>query len=158
MLAGRASSGFTLIEIMLVIVILGVASAIALPSVGRMRVTASVHNARETVISTIGLARATAIRYGRPSVMRLDSDTDRIWVEVDTSTAGNGGTRDTLGMFDFATSFGVDLNANRQVYCFNSRGVGTTNAVCTQWGLAVVLSLADKADTVAVNEVGRIAK
>lgn len=149
-------SGFTVIEIILVIVILGVASTIALPPMGRMRVTATLHNAREMVTSTIASGRATAIRYGRPSVVRFDSDNDLIWIEVDTTVAGDNSARDTLGLVDLATSFGVDMKANRNAYCFNSRGIGTTSAVCPEWGIAVKLSLGGKADSVAVNEVGRI--
>ncbi len=154
-LRGRRS-GFTLIELILVIVLLIVASAIAIPPLGRMRVTAGIHNGKHAVISTLSLARATAIRYGRPAVLRIDASGDRVWVEVDTSVAGTGARRDTLGIFNLNADLAVDLQSDRSTLCFTSRGIGTTNGICPVAGARIVLSLADQADTLNVSALGRV--
>ncbi len=148
--------GFTLVEILLVIIILGVASAIAVPPLGRMRVSASVQNARSSVISVVSLGRATAMNYGRPATVHLDSNADRVWVEVDTTLAGDGSAVDTLGLLHLNDGLRVDLRSNRSAVCFDSQGIGTTNDECPVAGAQIILSLSDKADTVTVTTLGRI--
>ena len=153
-LAGRA--GFTLVEVLIVIAILGLSYAIALPAISRARIAAAVQNSHHVVVSSVSLARATAIRYGRPAVMRLDPDADRLWIEVDTTAAGSAAALDTLGAFDFAAEMNVDLQSDRTGLCFNGRGIGTTGSRCPRAGGVIILSLQDKADTVVVTPLGRV--
>ena len=151
----RGARGFTLIEIMVVLVMMAAVYAIALPAIGRTRVTASVHNAKHVVTSSIHLARATAIRYGRPAVLRIDAAEDRVWVEADTTVAGTG-VVDTLGYYNIADEFDVDLQSERDALCFNSRGIGTTSATCPQPGALIVVVLLSASDSIVVSPVGRV--
>lgn len=152
---GRA--GFSLLEVLIVITILALSYAVALPAISRARVTAAVQNSRHIVASSVSLARATAIRYGRPAVMRLDPDGERLWIEVDTSVAGVGAL-DTVGAFDFAAEMRVDLESDRSGLCFNGRGIGTTGRDCPLAGGVIVLSLRHRSDTVVVTPLGRVAR
>jgi len=147
--------GFTLLEIMIALVVVAVVYAIALPAIGRTRVSASVHNARHALVSTISLTRATAIRFGRTAVLRLDSEHDRVWVEADTTMAATGQVV-TLGHFDFRQQLNVDLASNRSSLCFNGRGIGTTSATCTQPGAVIMLTLSGQAEVVYVSPTGRV--
>lgn len=130
--------------------------AIALPSIARTRVSASVHNARHVVVSSISLARATAIRFGRPVTLRLDIVNDRLWVVADTALAGAGVNLVTLGHFSFAEELDVNLDSNRSTLCFNGRGIGTTTAACPQPGGVIVVSRAGLADTLIVSPTGLV--
>ncbi len=152
----RSRGGFTLVEVLIALVLLALIYAVALPSIGRSRVSAAVHNSKYVVISTLSLARATAMRYGRPAVLRLDAARDRIWIEVDTTEAGSGAAVDSLGYFDFTKELRVKLESNRASLCFDGRGIGTTGAACPEAGAAIVLSLAHRADTVVVSPLGRV--
>ncbi len=107
---------------MLVVLVLGIVAAVALPPVGRAMIAASVQNARHVVISTISLARASAMRYGRPVVLHLDSGGERVWVEADTTLSGTGTAIDTIGLFYLEADLDVDLEANRSALCFDARG------------------------------------
>ncbi|NIR76335.1 MAG: prepilin-type N-terminal cleavage/methylation domain-containing protein [Gemmatimonadetes bacterium] len=147
--------GFTIIEIIIALVMVAAIYLIALPTLSRTRVTASIHNARHVVVSSIALARATAIRYGRPAVLRLDAAGDRVWVEADTSMAATG-VVDTVGIFHVGEEFDVDLTTNRSALCFNGRGVGTASATCPTAGALIVLALRDRTDSVQVSPVGRV--
>jgi Tfp pilus assembly protein FimT len=140
---------------MIALVMLAVVYAIALPAIGRTRVSASVHNARHALVSSIALTRATAIRFGRSAVLRLDSEHDRVWVEVDTALAG-GGKVVTLGHFNFAEELNVNLESNRSSLCFNGRGIGTTSSTCTQPGAVIALALRGRAEVVYVSPTGRV--
>jgi len=106
-------------------------------------------------MGSISLAKAAAVRFGRPSVLRLDSDRDRMWVEVDTTLAGTG-SADTLGYFSFREDLKVDLKANRTALCFDGRGIGTTRTACPQAGAVIIVALNQSADTVFVSPIGRV--
>ncbi len=157
-LAGRPRpvAGFSVLELMFAIIVAVLVYMIAIPAIGKARVSASVHNSRRVVVSTISLARATAIRYGRPAVLYFDSDGDRLWIEADTTVAGSGAAVDTVGLYRMADEFNVDLQSNRASICFDGRGLGTTGAECPVAGAVIVLSLKDRADTVNVTPLGRV--
>lgn len=148
-------AGFSLLEVLITLILLSMVYAIAIPSIGRTRVQASIHNSSQAVIGTISLAKAAAVRFGRPSVLRLDSSRDRMWVEVDTTLAGTGSTT-TLGYFSFREELKVDLKANRSALCFDGRGIGTTRAACPQTGAVIIVTLNQRADTVFVSPLGRV--
>jgi prepilin-type N-terminal cleavage/methylation domain-containing protein len=156
--ASRTGSrrGFTLIEIVIVVVMLALVYAVAVPAIARTRVSASVHNARHVMVSSIALARTTAIRFGRTAVLHLDEENDRVWVEADTTMAGTGADVVTLGYFDFSKELDVDLESNRSSLCFNGRGIGTTGAECPQPGGVIVLTLRGRAEVVYVSPTGRV--
>lgn len=147
--------GFTLIEVIVALAMVAAIYVIALPAISRTRVTASIHNARHVVVSSIALARATAIRYGRPAVLRLDASGDRVWVEADTSLAGTG-VVDTMGLYYVGEQFEVDLATEQSALCFNGRGIGTTSTTCSTAGAVIVLTLQSKSDSVVVTPVGRV--
>ncbi len=151
---GRA--GFTIVEVLLTLVLLAAAYAITLPLLSRGRISASVHNARHVTISSLALARATAVRFGRPAVLRLDTAGDHLWIEADTTLAGSRAGVDTIAWFSFREDLGIDLKANRSAVCFDGRGVGTKASACPSPGALIVVSLRDRSDTIAVSSLGRV--
>ncbi len=152
----RSAAGYTIIEIVFALVLVSIVYAIALPSIGRTRISASVHNARHVVVSSVSLARATAMRFGGSAVLRLDAANDRLWVEADTTLSKSGEEMVRLGYFDFDAELNVNLDSNRTTLCFNSRGIGTTGTACPQAGATIVVFLVDSADTVRVSPMGRV--
>lgn len=154
--SGVARAGFSIIELLWVLILASIVYAIALPVIGKTRVDASVQNSRHAVVSAVSLARAMAIRFGRPAMLRLDPAKDRMWVEADTTVSGAGTGVDTLGFFDFRGDLRVDLQSNRETLCFNGRGIGTTTAACPEAGAVIVVALNERADTVIVTPLGRV--
>lgn len=100
--AGRRR-GFTLVELVLVLVIVSIVSAIALPKIGAMRDRGAVRSARQQVSSLLATARATAIRQGQSAQLRFANNT--AWV---TATPIGGGTPVPVGGRAAFTPLGVD--------------------------------------------------
>lgn len=138
------------------LVVLAVVTSFAVPAVGRMRVAAAVQNARHAVESALSLARASAIQYGRPSILRIDAARDRVWVAVDTTVAGTGAALDTVRIFNLADELRVDLESDRAALCFDGRGIGTTGTACPAAGAVITLTREGKTGVVRVSPTGRV--
>jgi len=70
----RTSAGFSLIELMVTISVIGIALVIAVPSFGRWTADASVRAAAESLTSAIRQTQSLAISRGRTSMFALTSD------------------------------------------------------------------------------------
>ncbi|HSH45945.1 MAG TPA: prepilin-type N-terminal cleavage/methylation domain-containing protein, partial [Longimicrobiales bacterium] len=81
-----ARSGFTIIEMLFVMVIIGVLGAIALPGYNAWERTTRIENAVRVVESDLRLATTLAVRQGRPVRLTFDSDSHILRI-VDPSDA-----------------------------------------------------------------------
>lgn len=79
-----ARSGFTIIEMLFVMVIIGVLGAIALPGYNAWERTTRIENAVRVVESDLRLATSLAVRQGTPVRLTFDADSDVLRV-VDPS-------------------------------------------------------------------------
>jgi type IV fimbrial biogenesis protein FimT len=66
----RAVSGFTIIELMVAVALLGILASLAAPSFTEMFRRFRVDTAREEFMASVNLARGEAIRQGLPVVLR----------------------------------------------------------------------------------------
>lgn len=148
--------GFSVLELVLVLVVMAIVAAFALPAVGAMRRSAAVQNGRHAVESALSVARASAIQYGRPAILRIDAAGDRLWVEADTTVAGTGIALVTVRVFAVGADLAVDLEADRTALCFDGRGIGTTGAACPAAGAVITVRKAGKMAVVRVSATGRV--
>ncbi len=145
-----------MIELVLVTAVIAILAVISIPATSRIRAAAAVQNARHGVESTLALARASAIQYGRPSVFRIDAAGERVWVEVDTTVAGSGAALDTVGLYHLYDELRVDLESDRTALCFDGRGIATTGTVCALAGAQIVLSREGSVHAITVSATGRV--
>lgn len=148
-------NAFTLVEVAVTLVLVGVLLGIAVPALQRNLGATSLQNGRAAVSSALATARSAATRWGRTSILRIDGPNDELWAVVDT---GSGASPDTVVLVHMwlRDDLGVDLRSDRDAICFNSRGVGTTSAACPQTGATLILRHGAEADTLRVNSAGRI--
>jgi prepilin-type N-terminal cleavage/methylation domain-containing protein len=146
----RNRNGFTLFEIMTVVVMLAIMVAIALPRMSVAKRAASMESARAQVESYISAARAIAIRNGgrtqlvqTGNTMYVQADTGTGWITVVKATRFNQSTNvavsATVGsiLFD-ARGLATGLNAAGEKFYITGQSVyGTTvrDSICiTRFG------------------------
>ena len=77
----RRHPGFTLIELILVLVIIGLLLGIVAPSLGRLRASTRVDDTARQLRSLIELARSRAAEDGRPTRIVIDTQQHECWIE-----------------------------------------------------------------------------
>lgn len=121
-------SGFTTMELMIVIVIVGVIAAIGFPKIRRTLDKTNVRSARVAVTTYVAMARAAAVERGCRAVVRFAYNPSRVWVTA--CKLGLPGVVDTVGQVkDVSSAFKVTLSATQDSVRYDPRGlsVETTN-------------------------------
>lgn len=147
----RNRDGFTLIEILIVITIIGIALGVAYNSVRSSSVKGGVRSAMDAVMTLHAVAKQSAIQRGRSTMLVVNSTTGKVWV-VSREVSGSG--YDTVGnVEDLAGRFGVTLRSTRDTFTFTPRGLGNDAS-----GATIIIAKQDFADTITVAATGRIVR
>jgi len=147
--AAPASAGFTLVELMVVIIMIGLVSLLSAPKMRDALARANVRSARSNSIALYQRARASAIESGRVTTLRFTGN-------VALVTAGprltGSGTLDTIGnpqnMFQL---YQVSVTAGGPL-TIDPRGLGTSAAT------TIYLRRAGFTDSFVVTGFGRLVK
>ena len=134
--------GITLVELVVVIAVVGLLCAIGIPALLRQLDRARVRHATTEIISTLALARTTAV--ARETYVTTIFDSARSSIFMVTAL-------DTLVTRALGVLYDVELRSNRDstVYGPNGLGFGAANqSVVVQRGSAV--------DTVIISRLGRV--
>ncbi len=150
--AARSASnqGFTVVELLMVIVVMGVLSSIAYPRWTAMRKSAGLRAARVQFSASLAIARAAAVRFGRPAQLKRTGNT--IQVRADTGGTGVFVALGTPVAFD--SQFSVTLSATVDSIVFGSRGLATN---LTSSGAYFELAGASIRDSVCLTRLGEVA-
>jgi prepilin-type N-terminal cleavage/methylation domain-containing protein len=141
----RRRAGYTIIEMMTVLVIIGTVMILTAPRMGRMRENSSMRSARTQTFAYLAQARAVALQRGRES--RFVRNGDQISVTVDSS-----GTQVTFARpVDLQRTFRVSLGATRDQIAFDPRGFAIGNATMEK----VRLTRGNLRDSVCVTKLGK---
>jgi Tfp pilus assembly protein FimT len=150
----RNRKGVTLIEIMTVVVMAIIMTAIAFPRLKETRRASSMQSARAQVESYLAVARSVAIRNGVRSFLIRDGNTIRIMadsangtivtvvrrIQLDSvSNVTLGATKDTI-VYD-SRGLAVNLSASGERFYITAAsglGAGTMDSICvTRLGLVL---------------------
>ncbi len=149
----RRATGFTIIEMLMVIVVAGIMMAVAIPFLRNTSQRTSVHGAADEISRLYATARATSIMRGKLSWLVLDPTTSTAMV-IAKQVSGTG--IDTISKPDNLTNrYGVTFTTSTDSLIFTPRGVGA-NLVST----SVILSstTGGVVDTVWIYPTGKIVR
>jgi prepilin-type N-terminal cleavage/methylation domain-containing protein len=133
---------FTIVELTVTICILGVISAIAMPSVGKLLDSIHVRGAVLEIESLFSGARHIAIARSAQTTVDIDTVDQAIYVSVGV---------DTLRKREIGNDHGVRLSATRVRMSYSATGMGYGAA-----NLSVFVRRSSFVDTVFVSRLGRL--
>jgi prepilin-type N-terminal cleavage/methylation domain-containing protein len=141
----RSRSGFTLAEIIIAIVIVGVLTAMSLPRMGRLRNQSQLSNGMVRFTRAVMAARQAAIQRGKHSYFKNDNSV--MWVIVDTTGSNTDSVIITRAL-DLSNQYGVKVTApsgltsieydprgvsaqaTKQIFVFTHTTSGLTDSLC----------------------------
>lgn len=135
-------SGFTLLELMLVLSVVSILSAVAVPKVGAMLDHVAVRGAVNDVAALLDRARHTAMTRGERATVDLDTTRASVTLSVG---------RDTLSWREEGTLAGVRFRATRSSVTYTQLGLGFGVS-----NLTLVVSRGATAETLTVSRLGRV--
>jgi prepilin-type N-terminal cleavage/methylation domain-containing protein len=140
----RTRKGFTLIEIIAVMVIMGFVLMLALPKYGNLNDRNQMRSAKDGLAARISAARAAAVASGKPSTFSLRADTMKV-------TLNSGGVILTKGAdVNLMKQFGVTMLSPNADIVFDGRGMAN--------GASLVLKFkrGNLIDSLCVSKLGLI--
>jgi prepilin-type N-terminal cleavage/methylation domain-containing protein len=134
--------GFTLLELAIVLALVGLLMAIAVPRFAAMRDGASVRAAMANLGADFSLARQSAIT--RRTTVAVVLDTSSGTVEVRSASR-------TLAQHALRAMYGIVLGSNRDSAVYDSRGLGYGVS-----NLTVTVHRGSFVDTLTMSRMGRV--
>lgn len=125
--AKRNRLGFSLAELLIVIVIIGILSAVALPRFGRLRAQAQMNSAMSHFQRLVMTARQAAINRGKPAYFKTDGTL--LWVTLDT-TGNNTDSVVVVRALSLPTAYRVTIESPSGVteVRYDPRGLSTSTS------------------------------
>jgi len=142
--------GFTLLELLIVIVLMGLVSAMAYPRMSGVRASAGLRAARVQFIGSLATARAAAVRFGRPAQLKRIGNT----IQVRADTGGTGAFVSLSLPLPLDSQFSVTLSATVDSVVFGPRGLATN---LSSSGARFALVRGTVRDSVCLTRLGEVA-
>lgn len=145
-------SGFTLVEALVVVVLLGLMALIAYPRVSAAMVKNELRSARTTLINMVAAARAASVQSNRVTWIKREGNT--IYVGATPRVDGTPGA-DTVGpVHSLDVTYGVTMSGKDSIR-FDPRGFGSwTGGGST----SITLSRSGHSETISIDGLGRVTK
>ncbi len=110
------SAGFTLIEIIIVVMVMGIVATISLPALNETLNGNRLRGSADEVVNALEYAQWTAMSAGRETRVVIDDNSERIglsWYTINADLFSGG---DELAAADVETGTYQELKANKEGY------------------------------------------
>lgn len=149
----RSRSGFTLIEALIVVVILGLIVLLGYPKVGAAMAKTDLRSARTTVINLVATARAASVQTNRRTWIKLEGNKAYVLARPRQKPPLVGNEVDTVGTVqNLSAQYKVTVAPVLDSIQFDPRGFGVSLAD------TITLSRNSHTETVTLDGLGRVIK
>lgn len=149
-------SGFTTMELVVVIIMIGAIAAIGLPKMRTVLDKTNVRSARQAVVTYTAMARAVAAERSCPSAVHFAySTTSRVWVTACRIRPVTG--LDTIGpVAKLYDSYKVTITSTTDSVGFDPRGLrlNTSNTTTVRF----LGNVAGNSDSIVINQLGKVVR
>jgi len=137
MLRRRRQSGYTLIEALVVVAIIGIVAAISIPSLRRARIRASMLDVVRTFEQAAAISRITAIKRGSNVCLRVLNDQNRqhlssfrAWIDNNANEIEDAGD-EPVGQWQIrsADEWSFEDSSDFPMYVLNSTAGGSQRGI-----------------------------
>jgi prepilin-type N-terminal cleavage/methylation domain-containing protein len=153
----RRRDGFTLVETLIVIVLLGLIVLIGFPKLSSAMVQSDLRSARTTIVNMVATARAVSVQSNRLTWIKFEGSTAHVLARPRLIGAGGAPNfpADTVGSVqDLADQYGVAVVPGVDSIQFDPRGFGA-------WiggDVSIVVSRGGHSSTITIDGLGRVRK
>ena len=144
-------SGFTTIEMVIVVVLIGIIAMIGFPKISRTLDKTNLRSARDAVGTLAGTARAAAIQRGCRGVLHFTANT--VWV----TTACPIKVDTVSGVHDLYARFKVTMTASRDSVQYDPRGL-SLDGFPSYTVARLTGSSTTNQDSVMINSLGKVVR
>jgi prepilin-type N-terminal cleavage/methylation domain-containing protein len=148
----RRKNGFTLVEMMIVVVLIGAVLLIGWPKVASGLAKTNLRSSRTTVANMFAKARAFAMQSNRRTSINFNGN--NVVITASPRTLAGVGTVDSIGGVEkLSEAYGVSLTAPVGSVAYDPRGFGSLGATQN-----FVVTRNSKRDSVMIDGLGRVIK
>jgi prepilin-type N-terminal cleavage/methylation domain-containing protein len=148
----QSRNGFTLVETLIVVVLLGLIVLIGFPKMSSAMARSDLRGARTTMINMVATARAASVQSNRLTWVKFEGSTAHVLARPRQDGAVGA---DTVGVVrDLSDQYGVTVAAGVDSIQFDPRGFGAGFGDTT----AIVLTRAGHSSTITIDGLGRVRK
>lgn len=139
--------GYTLAELLIVVAIIGILTAISIPRLGHLKDRGELSSAATRLNRAVMAARQAAIQRGQRAYFKLNNST--VWVMIDT--LGNGTDSVVVSRpFNIASEHNVNVSPGSATIEYDPRGIATQPAKTT----FIFTHRSDLKDSLCVSKLG----
>ena len=148
----RQRNGFTLIEMLMAVVIVGALVLIGYPKVSRAMVTTDVRSASTALANMFAKARAAATQGSRKTAVVFNGN--QVLVTAKPRLVASGGsTIDTVGgVMDLHTLYGVTVSPGVDSVAFDPRGLGSNFGSSKSF----IVARSGHSESITIDGLGRV--
>ena len=150
----RPRSGFTLVEALVVVVLLGLMAIIAFPRMSAAMVKSDLRAARTTMINLVATARAASVQSNRVTWIKRNGNSAYVAATPRVVPLA-GSTADTLGAIrNLGATYSVTMSGADSIQ-FDPRGFGSWTG---GGSVSITLSRSSHSETITIDGLGRVTK
>lgn len=148
----RGRRGFTLIEMLMVFVIVGIVVAFGLPRLRDSLQKSNVRSAKSALATLVAKARAAAVARGCTATVGFTSGTTGT-VAISVCRVNAAGTQILGGVDSLAARYNVAMTPSAGTLQFDPRGLSVSYS-----GMTVVFTSGTITDSVVINPLGKVVR